>query len=191
MPTSQIKHPESVWYTQFTYQTSRTMDRHKLQLGHRVVLSERFVSLLSVIDWPTNMAHFTACTETTGTKKLTKPLLKHMWKLQGTPRTIVYKEVCLSHRSGRKTTKLLVSDYTCWRLIVWGLTDNQISTKRQSRSIYIILLTITDMTARKYCQGPSFCTTTSIMCRFECPHSRQDTDTTPHTAGFHCPRNES
>lgn len=57
------------------------------------VVSNTFDSILTVIDPLTKMAHFVACTETTGAKSLANLMLKHAWKLHHTPKTIVSDHV--------------------------------------------------------------------------------------------------
>lgn len=53
---------------------------------------------MKVIDMLTKMTRLVACTQTTGTKKLANLVLKHMWTLQKTPKTIVsnHRNVCIS-----------------------------------------------------------------------------------------------
>jgi transposase InsO family protein len=51
--------------------------------------SNGFDSILTVVDRLTKMAHFVACRKTTNAKELAELMLRNVWKLHGTPNTIV------------------------------------------------------------------------------------------------------
>lgn len=103
----------------------------------RFPLYFQFDSILTVIHQLIEIAHFIECTETMGAKQLANPMLKHLWKLRSTQKTIFDNQgsvFILQITNG--VDKHLVSDYTCLQLIIWGRTDNQKFLKNLSNSMY-------------------------------------------------------
>jgi hypothetical protein len=52
-------------------------------------VSEGYDSILMVVDRLTKMAHFVPCNKTLNAKDLARLMLGNVWKLHGTPKTIV------------------------------------------------------------------------------------------------------
>lgn len=67
---------------------SGTIDKNQLHLRTFFLLSNGSESILTVIYWPGKMAHFIPGTENTGPKKLAELILRDVWQLHITPKTI-------------------------------------------------------------------------------------------------------
>lgn len=89
MSKSQIRYPEANQYIKPLQIPVGPWTDISYNLIAGFLLSHRFDRILRVIDRLTRMAHFMACTETVGAKKLANLMLLHVWKLYGTPTNIV------------------------------------------------------------------------------------------------------